>query len=84
MRFQNALALKFDENLWPAAGHLRANPPTDPMIQPLWKEYLDAVAAYRAQTAAMASLANLPNRQQTDQIIDRALRATEALKKAKT
>ena len=84
MRFQSALAMKFDENLGPAAGHLRANPPTDPMIQLLWKEYLDALAAYRAQTAAMASLANLPNRRQTDQTIDRVLRATEALKKART
>ena len=84
LRFQTALALKFDENLGPTAGQLRANPPTDPKIQPLWKEYLDALAAYRAQTEAMASLANLPNRQQTDQTIDRVLRATEALRKART
>ena len=76
--------MKMDENLGPAAGHLRANPPTDPKIQPLWKEYLDALAAYRAQTEAIVTLANLPNRQQTDQIIDRVLRATEALKKART
>jgi len=81
MRFQSALLAKFDEAASPVAGRFRVQPPTAPAAQAAWKEYVDAVAAYRAQTEGMVALAQLPNQQQATATIDRVVRAIEGLRK---
>ena len=83
MRFQSALAIKFDEALGPLAGQLRAHPPTTDPAKRLWAEYLESVQAYRTQTESTVTLAAIASPQQTGQTIDRVAGAIAALKAMK-